>query len=69
MPSSAWATRLCVGIDEYGFGALNGCVNDALRIPPLRASRVLQSKFGVPSCCFSKTAFVIYRPMDENDSA
>jgi hypothetical protein len=23
---------LCVGIDEYGFGALNGCVNDAQRM-------------------------------------
>src|SRR3972149_6742297 len=23
---------LCVGIDEYGFGPLNGCVNDAQRM-------------------------------------
>lgn len=23
---------LCVGIDEYGFGSLNGCVNDAQRM-------------------------------------
>jgi Caspase domain len=23
---------LCVGIDEYGFGSLNGCVNDAQRV-------------------------------------
>lgn len=28
----AMRRALCVGIDEYGFGSLNGCVNDAQRM-------------------------------------